>query len=707
MIKKLLSYLLVLPILLLPLGCFADQVTVDLVEPTYSDGVFTTTQGGIIQAHKMRVQAMNITYTHIEEEGTQISTVQASDRLMVIYGKRQFVGKSMDYDFIKRKGIIYDGKVTVGSWFLGGDTIELKPDGSYRIHNGYITTSESSKSEWKIQSQEINIVNGDYVTAKKVQFKFMQTPFFWLPNYKSQLKSITDAPIETKFSVGGSPGTRAAFRYRVFDWKENKVFLRLDLLLKRGLGGGFETDYLSLDRTASLYTRNYVAHDNSIDDSKLRMRYRFHGLFEKAIPDHNVSIRATYDKLSDVNVATDYSNRSFDLPTARQTQLEIAEHTDDWQNDLAVRVRINNFQTINQELPRLESSNRPLSIGDELGVISENRISLSYLSYVFANDVFNAVDFHSSRLQTLNKLYRPINISALTLTPEGGFTAIYYGNTPNGSQVGQGFLFAGCTASTDLYNYYSNYKHIISPYGQYHVFSSNSTDFFDHYIFSVNDGFAHLNMMKMGINNALYQKDDETQEIREIASFDLFAYAFYHHPTFNHQIPKYYGNLNFYPSTQVALYVDSAWNREALTMDHINTGFGWTVTENFALSCDFLYRCSYDWRKSDHTNFVLDMIRPQSELLMSPLSDRRKTILSKFFYQFTPNWSLQWQSRYGFYREDAPNYFEYKVDLMTYLRSNWRIRVTYEHRIGSDNRFSVGVRLGGKDTGLNTRPPIW
>jgi hypothetical protein len=123
------------------------------------------------------------------------------------------------------------------------------------------------------------------------------------------------------------------------------------------------------------------------------------------------------------------------------------------------------------------------------------------------------------------------------------------------------------------------------------------------------------------------------------------------------------------------------------------------VNENVAFTFDLRYRSRYDWRKSDHENFILDVTRSESELLDSPLSDQRLTILTHAFFRLTPFWECQLESHHGFLREtqdyNPPRkhlYNEFKIDLFTWLSTNWKLRLTYSHTI-LDDRVTAGLSL--------------
>ena len=679
---------------------FSEGVTIDLKDPSYADGLFRTTEGGVVSTEGVRIQAKTIVYERQTGE-REVSRVTAEGQLLLLYGDKQFIGRRLEYDFIEKSGVLYNGRAAAGIWIVGGERIELRPDGSYQVLCGFLTTCEESPRDWEIRCRRMDIYSGEKVYAKHVEFRAGSMPFFYVPSYTANLARTVDIPIETKVSVGGTPGTRASFRYRAWDWNDFQCYLRLDLLLRRGLGGGVDTDWKSPSGLGTLSTRNYMAHDLSIEDPTLRMRYRFNGLYKHQFPHHNVRLHGIYDKVSDNEVPTDYSNHSFDLPTARLTYFSAVKEEENWIGRVTSRVRINSFQTVNQELPSADVLIRPLSLA---GVISETRVQGAYLDYVMGNQISTRVDYHSGRLCAQQALYAPLAWRGMVLTPRAGVTAIGYSNSPASASPTDLLLMAGGELQTSFHKVYGQKKHIVKPYADYAFVSNPSSRFLDHYIFSIQDGFANISMLRFGLQNQLFTQSEEGR-LRPLVDLDLYANAFFQMGGIGRAIPKYYAHVTAYPLPTVSFYLHTAWNDEYRVIDHSKVGFGWTLSETLAFNVDYLSRSRFDWRKADTQNFVVDLLRSQEELLASPLSDRRDTLLFRGFCRLTPTWACELRTRNGWRREDQPNYFEFKINLLGRLSCQWKVKLSFEHHVDGDNRFSLGVHLGGKET--ITAPPIW
>ena len=383
------------------------HVSVDLVDPIFEDGILSTEKGGILLAPNLRIQACKITYTRQFDACPPAFKVKCEGSLLVDYKDKTLVGDSLEFDFITHTGTIINGKTSMPPWNISGEQIILEPEGGITICNGYLTTNDGGEKDLMIGATSISIVQKDLLSAKNVNIRIGNVPIFWIPSIKLDLSNDCESPFEFTFNWGGFLGTRIGIRYKAIDWHDFKGYLRVDGYVTRGLGGGIETEYAPCNSCQEFYTRNYYAHDISIDDRKRRDRYRFEGTYYNLLWQDQLSIDLKYDKVSDAEMAADYPPDDFDLKTAGRTQLEFRTICDDWMADLFTSVRVNSFQTINQALPDFEISWRPSEIGSS-GIIFDNPIEASYFNYVFASEILHEHNFKSTRFELTPRILPPL-----------------------------------------------------------------------------------------------------------------------------------------------------------------------------------------------------------------------------------------------------------------------------------------------------------
>lgn len=667
--------------------------SVDLRNPAYCEGKIYTDCGGVITGPDLRIQAERIVYTGRNPDGERVSHVEAECGLIVEFGDYVFVGQKLEYDFKDRSGVIYYGKTMVEPWYFGGDIVFLHPDGSYTIYNATVTTSPCSDPDWLISVEEATLYDQRFLCAKNVKFRFMDVPIFWLPSMSADLDSIFDSPVRYNVKWGSRQGHRFGLSYELFSTANWKTFLRLDYRLKRGLGGGFETSYRSCDRKTWFESINYAARDSSIIHPKQRFRYRFQGKGESLLLDDKVSVRLSYDKISDIDMPTDYNDRGLELDTAGRTELLITRKECSWIANLNTRVRINNFQTVKQELPTLETSWRPFNLAST-GIVGETVVKASYLDFVYGNNQLYDHDYSSSRFEVSPLFYRHFYIGQVNATPEAGAVAIAYSNSPGSGSKYLALGKLGCTLNMDFWRHYGNFKHVMTPYVKYDYYTSPTVSPNSHYIFDIEDGWSRLDMMRFGMTQSLYRKISNGCVMRQIYA-DVYANAFFDTKTFAQAIPKVYADVVFNSFSCLKHCVWTAWNFNQNLLDYFNVRTEWTVNADLAFAFEYRHRSAFDWRKADHTNFILDSFRSVSQLRRSQLSDRRDTVLFHMFYRFHPCWALQVESRSGWNRMFEPSYNEYEFDLIGTLPSAWNIKLSYQHK-EDDDRVSVYMTIGMK-----------
>jgi hypothetical protein len=665
------------------------ELTIDLKNPNFTNGILTTHEGGVIKNSDIRIQAKTLQYIKRIEEGKPVHKIEAEGALMLVYKDRVFVGEELEYDFIEKQGIIYSGKTFVSPWYLSGEKIYLCKDGSYKIENVSITTCEHIDSMWDIFAGSVIVENRELLKANNVRLRLCKFPAFWIPSFKLNLKKFFAKPIfQYKFNWDKSTGPRGSIRYQAYSWRDFALFLRLDYRVKMGFGGAVETEYFPPHNRTTLITRSYLAQDMIPNDLSKRRRYRYQGAYNHISENGKTKAHLTWDKYSDIRMPNDFKSDDFEIDTAKKTEFLWSHQKRNLITIAHSRARANSFETIKQDIPTFYFNFRPIK-SEKMGIVFTNWGKLSYLDYAYANNLCCLHDFHSFRFESRNEAFRPINLSRIIFTPRIGFEGIFYQNSPNSNPKTLITFLYGGKILTDYFRNYRQMRHLIEPYAEYRGLTNPTVSPDDHYIFSIKDGYNQLNMIKIGILNQFFslnklkgmptfETDLHTNLILGKTKTKLFAYKGY--LTLKWNLP--------------ALFVqsESGWNFSKKRVDFSNARVGWTVNENLAFAVEFRYRSQFDWRKADKDDFILDVTRPENGMLHSPLSDKRSTFLSHAFLRINPYWSLHFESHHGWNRKKEKGYNEFKIDLDTLLTTRWKIRLSYQHT-EVDDRFTFDYYL--------------
>lgn len=661
---------------------------VDLKNPTYGNGILYTREGGVIQTQGIRIQAKTIQYIRRTEEGKFVHKIEVEQDLLIQYKGRVYIGDEFEFDFVTQTGVIYNGKTFATTWYIGGDKIELKEDWDYEVENAFITTCENKNSSWDLAANRVEVLDKSLIKANKVRFRLFKIPTFWLPSFNINLKKFPKPVVQYKASWDKN-GPRISMRYQLYSWRDFAFFLRGDWRMKRGLGGALETEYFPEHKRTTLVTRNYVATDSLDNDLKIKRRYRVQGEGHSQSPSGKTRGDITWDKYSDVNMPSDFPSDDFEVNSAKKTHAYIHHQEKDLIGIAYARPRVNSFNSVKQDLPLLYGTVRPLRLGSS-GIISENWSKAGYIDFAYSDDLSPSLrDFHSIRLETQNKVYRPFVLSPLTFTPYVGIIGIYYNRSPINQSAGLGILSYGAETHLNFYRHFQTYKHVLEPYLDFQGLTDPTINNNQHFIFSIQDGYHRINMLRFGVRNFLFTRKE--QKGAPFFYSDLWANGFFGDPNQPQFIPKMYLSLHWNLPT-CEIINTNAWNFLHQTVDFANIRTLWTFDEDLAMSLEVRYRSKYDWRKSDHENFILDVTRPESGLLNSSISDRRVSLLTHIFFRITPFWSAQIRTHHGWDRITEPPYNEFKLDLFTYISQSWKVRLTYQHT-QKDDRVTGAIML--------------
>lgn len=667
----------------------AEEVFVDLRNPIYKFGILYTNEGGVIRNQDIRIQAKNIQYIRKNEEGKEIHKIEAEGDLLIQYKGQAYVGSELEYDFIEKRGTVYDGKTFSKMLFVGGDQIDLRPDGSYRVKNASITTCENKDSSWDLRAGRVNVLQKDLFEAKKVKFRLFKVPVFWFPSFKINLKNFREPIFRYTVNWDKGQGPRAAIRYQLYSWRDFALYGRVEYRWATGWGGAIETEYFPSNQRTRFVTRSFLGKDRLQTAPNKERRYRLQGFFNSVSASGKTSTSLIWDKYNDVRMPNVFKSDDFEVSTAKQTLFYIHHQASDIIASLKVRPRANPFESIKQDLPSLYAHLLPRQIG-RTGIYHFFSTKAAYVDFAYSDQLTVSLrDYSSGRIELRDQLQRPIPIGPCTLTPFAGFHGIFYSNSPSHQTKGLAFFLYGANLFARAHRPYSHYKHVIEPYASFFALTRPTVSPDDHYIFSIADGYQKINQIQAGIRNLLFSKKRPGKE----ASFtaDLFANAFFSDPTIPQFIPWIYLNLEWrLPSVHISL--QNSWNFRNHVLDYSNARLLWTINENIALTFEGRYRSKFRWRKADQENFILDVTRSESELLLSPLSDRRITFLTSAFIRFNALWECQISTINGFYRKTENPYYEAKLDLSTWINSSFKVRLSYSH-VRHDDRVSVHLDL--------------
>lgn len=676
-------------LLLSSLRLFSSQVHIDFNSPVYEDGVISTSQGGVIEAPNLRIQAKHIVFDKNKHQGL----VKAKGDVWINYHGKHFVGEQLVYYFDSKSGWIEKGRTRIGNWYFFGEKIAFEGNEHYEYEGFSMSTCEMPKPLWELKVKKGCIQNKEVVSAKNIQLKILHIPVFWMPYFRANVKALENLLAKYEFITGGTVGERIAVRYQLASLNHFTSYLQGDYWFSRGPDLSLQWEYNNPSIQTSYLANNFIAFDYHGAHPYGTFRNRFVGKI-KSTPMESLEFFAQYDKLSDDNVLETYFNRDYFLQIERRTQMHLRYTRPNWLAFLRTEVRINPFDIVSQELPSFLLSARPYQL-DSFPLIADFSLSAGYYDYVFGNIIPNSPEnFRSPRVELHPKVYMPLQLGPFAWTSLAEYIGIGYGQSLIDKPLWNSLGHLSSEVNLPIEKTFScKWKHVFIPYTSYTFYSRPTVSFSDHYLFNEFDSYVKLNQLRWGIKNLLYYK--APYELLVPLNLDIYAYGFFNNQTIGSYLPKIYVDLSTHLSD---LYVRlwGAYNFQHDVIDYSNARIAWTFNEYFAISCQFMHRSRYDYKKANPDNFFLDVFRPQAQLLSSPLSDRRNTFLTSLYFRPHHRLIFEFRSRTGWNRQVDPYYNEVFFITKVLLPCNWIFSFMPRKTVPEGWRWEFKIELGPK-----------
>jgi hypothetical protein len=371
-----------------------EEITVDLRNPTYKNGILYTNEGGVVKGQDLRIQAKSIQYIRTKEGGEEIHKIEAEGDLLVQYKGRVYVGKELNYDFLSRSGTVFEGKTFSSPWYVGADQIEIQPDGSYEAMNAFMTACENKKSAWDVSAERIHVSKQSLFEAQNIHFRLFKTPILWFPRLKLNLQKFGESILRKTITWDSGQGPRAELRAQIYSWHDFALFGRIGYRWSAGWQGALETDYSPPDQRTNVVTRSYEGTERLTTAPDKEFRYRLQGDYHWQSADHKSESVIKWDKYNDVRMPSDFKSDDFEVNKSKETLLLLQTQKPWAIVSFKVRPRVNLFESIQQDFPTFYSSLLPMNLG-KTGILSSFRTKLSYLDFTYSNQLATPPSFHS------------------------------------------------------------------------------------------------------------------------------------------------------------------------------------------------------------------------------------------------------------------------------------------------------------------------
>lgn len=649
----------------------------NVLEPYYKNGVFQTKQGGVLEGPDLRLQAKYLTYQNVDDA----PLIYAENSVLFQYKGSAFVASAMTFNPKTQEAVLQNVTSYSAPFYLNAKTLTVDQEGTFIANQATMTTRELGAGYWELKTDHLRgLEKGTLLDFQGVSGKAFSIPFY-LPGFRLNLARFSPSILRYNVTWDKGSGPRISARYQAYSWRQLAIFLRGEYRLSKGFGGAIETEYFPKNPKNFLITKSYLASDVVPNNLRKERRYRMQGF--GLLEEGRTKGKISWDKYSDVLMPGDFVSSDFEINTEKKTAFSLLHKEPSFLVRGEVHPKINDFQTLYEKVPETFLQTKSYSFH---GWIFSTLLKGGYNKFSYDDNLGTTLQNFSSGQVTLEQeLYKNWQLGPLLGRAQGALKGTYDTNNPKNrglfyGQANYALSFWGLGRKKG-----EHLTHITEPYLHISGYSPATRSLDDRFIFSTQEGYSQLHQLEIGWKNRFAFLPSIYYE------WDIKSKYFFDPKDRKANPFRIYAEMAL-EKEQFLWSLSSSICSENLRLNHLNSSLQWTFSRNGAWSLDFLYRSPRFFRKARRDLYFLENTRSLENLLLSPLSDERATILSQAFYRFTPYSTVEAAIRYGFLRKNEPAYVEYRIETKTLMMSGCEIRMTFEHT-ENDDRFTFGLEL--------------
>lgn len=347
-------------------------------------------------------------------------------------------------------------------WHLGGSEGRADVNADKVFKNGWISTCDAVEPHYCISAKEIIYRDDGSFKASRVTLRFWDVPVFYFPSISGNAFGAGPGLIVQ----AGYSGRRGAYARVGKLWRhaeEAQTSLYADLMSRRGVALGLESDSTSADRELHLLLYGLIDQDPTENDYMVTVngqperltssrrfavekeRFRVNPYYRQNLAE-GLSLRLQADYLSDIDMLEDWFRRDYRNIHQPKSFADLSYDHRWFSLSLHLRPRLNDFYTVVETLPELRLQVPGLQLGhtpfvyksdSTLGYYQMKWRNVDYSRRMFIPiaDYLEGLhddpeDYASLRADTLHTLSMPLHLGdALVFTPRASFRATSYSRT--------------------------------------------------------------------------------------------------------------------------------------------------------------------------------------------------------------------------------------------------------------------------------------
>lgn len=410
-------------------GSFGDvPIEIDSENTRLENGIAVAEENVVIRYGDITI------YTDYAQYNPETRDVLVSGNVRLYRAGQLFTGERAVYNLETKQLTAADFRGSFPPFNFAGDTFSTLGNNAYLVRNGIFTTSDNSKPDYFVRAKSVRIYPNDRVIFSNVKLYVGRTPVMWFPYVFQSLNEEQSFSLAPGYS--STLGSYLLTRYTFPITDKYSGTLRVDLMSKRGVGVGFESDWKGPKKDQKEWGRfrSYYIQDSAPGTDRTRTRtgrgpidpsrYRI-SLQDRTYWTEDIYSTIDINKLSDARFLEDFEPGIFRKNPNPDNAIALTKWDEDYTVTLLGRAQLNEFFDFTERLPELalDMKRRPI-FGS--GIFYEGETSTGFYSRNFASDSL-LQDYDTFRADTFHQfLYPQTYMGWLSVVPRVGFRGTFY-----------------------------------------------------------------------------------------------------------------------------------------------------------------------------------------------------------------------------------------------------------------------------------------
>lgn len=553
------------------------------------------------------------------DQNTQTAVATGNVRLLTDRG--EVWGDDLTFNYATMTGDFKSARVMADPYYGGGKRVEMVSEDKLVMTDGYVTTSDYDKPEWRIDSKKIDIYPGDKLVAHNNRLKIGAIPLMFLPRYWHRLDDTKPKLILTP-GYDSDWGMFLLTQYRFYTSKYVKGILRLDYRELLDVASGFDIEYKAPGYGAGLL-KAYYTNEREIDADRIwddrrtptpeTERYKIEWRHKWVLDERTTAI-AQYYKLSDRDFLKDFFEREFEEDSFPDTFFLLTHTLPKGTLSLRSDVRVNRFVSDVERLPELRYDLNNTEIGDS-GFYFRNITTFSYLTEKDASP--RSFQESTNRYDTDYEISYPTKVGVVEVRPFIGGRNTFYTRTldPEQDNEMREVYRAGASLSTKFYKIYDletdalgldikRLRHIVTPTVSYRYTTDPTVAPGELNQFDGIDNIRQAHTIHFGLENKLQTKrDGKTVELLR-AVFGVDYRLREDHRDSGFDIVS--ADIDFRPTKWMTLYFDSKYDTREDYLESANTDLFFSGSSKWSFGLGHRYTRDTDDQITTQLKYLLN-----------------------------------------------------------------------------------------------------